>query len=53
MLGKYIGHELIKFIIFGPYYGNLNFCLGALANTSQCQPQPNKPPGLAEMSKHN
>ena len=35
----------------GTYIGNHIFCLGPLANTSQCQPLPNKHPGLTAMSK--
>ena len=32
----------------GTYNRNYhNFCFGSLANTSQCQPRPNKHPGLA------
>ena len=36
----------------GTYSGNCHiFCFGPLANTSQCQPLPNKYPALAVMSK--
>ena len=35
----------------GTYIGNHKFCFSPSANTPQCQPLPNKHPGLTAMSE--